>query len=169
MEFEQIKELIQLINSSDLALFEFSDGTSNIKMDKSLNRNVNNDEVKKEVVQEEKKNVTSEINNIPEKKVEEVKETKKEIKEEVVEDDDDSFITITSPMVGTFYSKASPESEPFVREGDSIQKGKVICIIEAMKLMNEIESDFSGKIVKCLVKDGDMIEYGQPLFKIREE
>lgn len=168
MEFEQIKELIQLIDSSDLALFEFSDGVSHIKMDKSLNRASDNNDVKKEAVSEEKKIISSPINNIPEKKIEEEKEVKKEIETEV-EVDDDSTNTITSPMVGTFYSKASPESDPFVSEGDTIQKGKVICIIEAMKLMNEIESDFSGKIVKCLVSDGDMVEYGQPLFKIREE
>lgn len=169
MEFEQIKELIQLIDSSDLAFFEFSDGGSHIKMDKSLNRTSNEDDGKKEIVSEEKKNVSSEVNNITEKKEEADNQIKKEVKADAEEDDDDSISTITSPMVGTFYSKASPESNPFVNEGDAVQKGKVICIIEAMKLMNEIESDFSGKIVKCLVNDGDMVEYGQPLFKIREE
>ncbi|MDO5517357.1 MAG: acetyl-CoA carboxylase biotin carboxyl carrier protein [Clostridium sp.] len=169
MEFEQIKELIQLIDSSDLALFEFSDGESHIKMDKSLNRASDNDDIKKEIVLEEKKNVSSEINNIIEKKTEADKEIKKDLNTDVKEEDDDNIKTITSPMVGTFYSKASPESSPFVNEGDVIQKGKVICIIEAMKLMNEIESEFSGKIVKCLVSDGDMVEYGQPLFKIGEE
>ena len=96
-----------------------------------------------------------------------VKEAKHEVKQEA--EDDDALSIITSPMVGTFYAKASPESDPFVSEGDVIQRGKVICIIEAMKLMNEIESEFTGTVVKCLVKNGDMVEYGQPLFKIREE
>lgn len=74
---------------------------------------------------------------------------------------------ITSPIVGTFYRSANPESEPFVNVGDRISKGQVLCIIEAMKLMNEIESDVAGEIVKKLVNNGQPIEYGQELFLIR--
>lgn len=73
---------------------------------------------------------------------------------------------IKSPMVGTFYSKASPTSNPYVELGSEVKKGTVLCIIEAMKLMNEIESEFNGKIAEVLVKDGEAIEYGQPLFRI---
>ena len=69
-------------------------------------------------------------------------------------------------MVGTFYSKANPSAKPFVLEGDKIDKGQTLCIIEAMKLMNEIESDFVGTVKRVLVKDGEMVEYGQPLFEI---
>ena len=72
-------------------------------------------------------------------------------------------------MVGTFYSSASPESSPFVEVGGTVSKGKVICIIEAMKLMNEIESEYNGVIVERLANDGDMVEYGQPLFKVKGE
>ena len=74
---------------------------------------------------------------------------------------------IKSPLVGTFYAAASPEDEALAKEGDPIATGQVLGIIEAMKLMNEIESDFSGTVVKCLVKDGEMVEYGQPLFRIQ--
>ena len=70
---------------------------------------------------------------------------------------------IVSPMVGTFYTKSSPDAEPFVKVGDVISAGDVVCIVEAMKLMNEIESEFSGKIVEICVKDGDAVEYGQPI------
>lgn len=73
---------------------------------------------------------------------------------------------IRSPMVGTFYSKANPTSNPYVTEGDKVEKGQTLCIVEAMKLMNEIESDYSGIIKKVLVNDGEMVEYGQPLFEI---
>jgi acetyl-CoA carboxylase biotin carboxyl carrier protein len=69
--------------------------------------------------------------------------------------------------VGTFYAAASPESQPFVKVGDAIQEGKVVCIVEAMKLMNEIEADVAGEVLKCLVKNGQPIEYGQELFAIR--
>ena len=73
---------------------------------------------------------------------------------------------IKSPMVGTFYSKPAPNAESYVSLGSTIQKGNVLCIIEAMKLMNEIESEYDGKIVEIYVKDGESVEYGKPLFRI---
>jgi len=74
---------------------------------------------------------------------------------------------VKSPIVGTYYGSPSPGAAPFVSPGDHVEKGQVICIVEAMKLMNEIEADASGEIVKCLVTNGQPIEYGQPLFSIR--
>ena len=72
-----------------------------------------------------------------------------------------------SPMVGTFYRRPSPEDPEFVKVGDKVKKGDVLCIIEAMKVMNEIQSDVSGEIVETLIEDGVSVEFGQPLFKIR--
>jgi acetyl-CoA carboxylase biotin carboxyl carrier protein len=74
--------------------------------------------------------------------------------------------TIEAPMVGTFYRASSPTAEPYVREGDIVKEGQILCIIEAMKLMNEIESKASGRIVKILVENGQPVEYGQPLVLI---
>lgn len=74
---------------------------------------------------------------------------------------------VTSPLVGTFYSSSSPEAEAFVKPGDTVKKGQVLGIIEAMKLMNEIESDYDGVVEAVLVKNEDVVEYGQPLFRIR--
>ena len=74
---------------------------------------------------------------------------------------------VKSPIVGTFYGSPSPGSAAFVSSGERVEKGQVICIIEAMKLMNEIESDAAGQVVKCLVTNGQPIEFGQPLFSIR--
>lgn len=74
---------------------------------------------------------------------------------------------VKSPIVGTYYGSPSPGAAPFVTPGDRVEKGQVICIIEAMKLMNEIESDVAGEIVKCLVSNGQPIEFGQPLFSVR--
>jgi acetyl-CoA carboxylase biotin carboxyl carrier protein len=76
---------------------------------------------------------------------------------------------VKSPIVGTFYGSPSPGAAPFVSPGDHVEKGQVICIVEAMKLMNEIEADASGEIVRCLVNNGQPIEYGQPLFSIRTQ
>jgi acetyl-CoA carboxylase biotin carboxyl carrier protein len=75
-------------------------------------------------------------------------------------------VTIESPMVGTFYRASSPTAEPYVREGDVVKEGQIVCTIEAMKLMNEIETRACGRIVKILVENGQGVEYGQPLFLI---
>jgi acetyl-CoA carboxylase biotin carboxyl carrier protein len=74
------------------------------------------------------------------------------------------LLTIEAPMVGTFYRAPSPDASPFVREGDRVKKGQVVCIVEAMKLMNEIESKVAGRVVKVLVENAQPVEYGQPLF-----
>ncbi|HKL79124.1 MAG TPA: acetyl-CoA carboxylase biotin carboxyl carrier protein [Mobilitalea sp.] len=74
---------------------------------------------------------------------------------------------LVSPMVGTFYGQAAPDKPPFAKVGDKVEKGQTICIIEAMKLMNEIESEYDGEILEVLVKNEDMVEFGQPLFVIR--
>ena len=80
--------------------------------------------------------------------------------------DDSKYVAIKAPMIGTFYRAASPESPIFVNVGDEVKKGQVICIIEAMKLFNEIESEVSGKIVKVLVDNATPVEYDQPLFLV---
>jgi acetyl-CoA carboxylase biotin carboxyl carrier protein len=82
-------------------------------------------------------------------------------------DPDAGLHLVKSPIVGTFYSSPSPGAAAFVSSGDHVEKGQVVCIVEAMKLMNEIESDASGEIVKCLVSNGQPIEFGQPLFSVR--
>ncbi|GAB5556111.1 MAG: acetyl-CoA carboxylase biotin carboxyl carrier protein [Schleiferiaceae bacterium] len=82
------------------------------------------------------------------------------------EEDDSKYITVKSPMIGTFYRKPSPDKPLFVNVGDEIKPGDVVCIIEAMKLFNEIESEVSGKIVKILVDDSTPVEYDQPLFLV---
>jgi len=83
-------------------------------------------------------------------------------------DPDAGLHIVKSPIVGTFYGSPSPGAAPFVAPGDRVEKGQVICIVEAMKLMNEIESDATGELVKCFVSNGQPIEFGQPLFSIRQ-
>jgi acetyl-CoA carboxylase biotin carboxyl carrier protein len=196
MEFENIKELIKLVDSSSLAFFELEMGNDHIKMDKSLSRGLSDNNLNNLSTVRNASNISnannagnasnvsnsSNVDNIntilnsvnsTEKseihleKNEDLKEVKKGSKEIVVEDKNTKVIT--SPMVGTFYSSASPESPAFVEVGSKVSSGQVICIIEAMKLMNEIESDDNGIITERLVNDGDMVEYGQPLFKIKGE
>ncbi len=84
----------------------------------------------------------------------------------VIEDESDNYITVKSPMIGTFYHRSAPDKDPFVEVGQSIKNGDVLCVIEAMKLFNEIESEVTGKIVKFLVDDNSPVEYDQPLFLV---
>ncbi|MCU7615389.1 acetyl-CoA carboxylase biotin carboxyl carrier protein [Chryseobacterium sp. GMJ5] len=79
---------------------------------------------------------------------------------------DSKYVTIKSPMIGTFYRKPSPDKDVFINVGDEVSTGKVVCVIEAMKLFNQIESEISGKIVKILVDDASPVEYDQPLFLV---
>lgn len=109
--------------------------------------------------------IQSGSDNVPNLNKAIVKEEKKE--EELVVSD--KIVEIKSPMVGTFYRAPSPEANNYVEIGSNIKEGDIICIIEAMKLMNEIESDISGKIVKILVENGQAVEYDQPLFLIEKK
>lgn len=82
------------------------------------------------------------------------------------EEEGQNFAFITSPIVGTFYKAASPDANPYVAIGDAVKKGQTLCIVEAMKLMNEIEADVDGKVVAILAEDGASVEYGEALYKI---
>src|SRR4051812_47941111 len=88
-------------------------------------------------------------------------------KTEAAQPDEQDLVTVKSPIVGTYYEAPSPGSPPFSKVGDTVKEGQVLCIIEAMKLMNEIESETAGTIAKILVKNGQPVEYGQPLFLIK--
>ena len=92
--------------------------------------------------------------------------TSEPLMEGLPETEDANYITVKSPIIGTFYRKSSPDQPAFVEVGDSVKEGDVLCIIEAMKLFNEIESEVSGKIVKFLVDDATPVEFDQPLFLV---
>ena len=94
--------------------------------------------------------------------------TQVEAKVEKTGSGDDNTVEILSPMVGTFYRAPAPDSDPYVREDEIIKPGQILCIIEAMKLMNEIEAEISGKIIKILVENGQPVEYNQPLFLVEK-
>ena len=147
MDYNEIRKIIQDMGESkiDTLEIEFPDGLK-IKMDKGKN-NVETSSQNTQVIPVVSNEV---VNNI-----------KTETKQE------EEYKIIKSPMVGTFYSKSSPKAEPFVKVGDKVKKGQVVCIVEAMKLMNEIEAEFDGEIVEVCKKDEDMVEYGTTLFKLK--
>ncbi len=92
-----------------------------------------------------------------------------EVSEPAVKEEEENLHVITSPIVGTFYRAPAPDAEPFVKVGDHVNPGDTLCIVEAMKLMNEIESDIAGTVVKILVENAQPVEYGQPLFFIKPD
>ena len=150
MEYDKIKQLIDDMGNSKLTTIsiDLPDGTK-ISMSK-----LDEDAIK--VINTLEKNNDNKKEDVNEIKSEEIE------KEEKIEGN-----IITSPMVGTFYSKPSPTSEPYVEVGKRVNKGDTVCIVEAMKLMNEIESEFSGEIVEVFLEDGKPVEYGTPLFRIK--
>ena len=164
MRFEEVKELIELIDNSNLSYFEMRDDKEFIKMDKSITRNYvsnSNDLSDNNLSKLAITDLSSDVD---------IKTDDKEIIEEnkVLQNNDDKEIeVIASPIVGTFYEAMSPEDEPFVSAGQKISKGEVVCIVEAMKLMNEISAEFDCEIVSILGENGKMVQYGDPLFKVR--
>lgn len=149
MEYEKIKQLMEDMGNSKLSSIDidFPDGTK-ISMKKE------NKEVVK-VIEASKENILN------------TETVKNKLESSVVVEKNIEGNLVKSPMVGTFYLKPSPTSEPYVSVGQKVSKGDVLCIVEAMKLMNEIESEFDGEIAEILVKDGKAVEYGKPLFRIK--
>ena len=145
MEYENIKQLIEEMGNSKLTAvdIEFPDGTK-ISMKK--------DKMQEKIIQ----NTPIVENNTIENQI---KENKNEKKGNIIK----------SPMVGIFYLKPSPTAEPYIEIGKEVKKGDVLCIIEAMKLMNELESEYTGKVTEVFVKDGEAVEYGTPLLRIEGE
>ncbi|MDC1074220.1 acetyl-CoA carboxylase biotin carboxyl carrier protein [Gammaproteobacteria bacterium] len=144
MDIRKIKKLIEMLQESDLKEIEVSQGDESVRI---LRSGLNETGANKVIQQTE---VYSAEPNI-EQKIE-----PKKIEGNI----------IISPIVGTFYRKPSPDKDPFIKVGDSVEQGDVLCIIEAMKMMNEIKSDHSGKIVSIDVEDGQPVEYGQHIITI---
>lgn len=152
MDLKKIKGLVEIIENSSLTEFTYSDEELDITMSK--------------VDYAPGKQVIANLNNGDLAQHAPNLETKIDIKEEVKEDEEALFIT--SPIVGTFYSSPSPEDPAFVRVGDKIKTGQTVCILEAMKLMNEIEAEFDCTIEAILVSNEQKVGYGQPLFRVKK-
>ena len=157
MEYEKIKQLINDMQDSKLTSMdiEFPDGTK-IKMKKDIMQQITNNKITSSNGNADSTMESIEIKNS------EMIHSKDKNKENIEEGN-----IVKSPMVGTFYIKSSPNADPYVKIGKTVKKQNTLCIIEAMKLMNEIESEFDGEVAQIYVKDGDTVEYGTPLFRIK--
>ena len=149
MKSKEIQDIINFIKKTDLDDVSIETENYKIRVKKNKTTYTTTEKVKSEDVKPLKK---IEVEDKPEEKKE--------------KENDTNNIIIKSPMIGTFYRSPNPESGPFISEGDIIKPGQTICIVEAMKLFNEIESEVSGKVVKVIANDSSPIEFDQPLFEV---
>ena len=150
MDLRKLKTLIDLVEASDISELELTEGEEKVKI--SRQNNTGSSLPPANYVQQPIHMQSQVQSEVPSDKVEKTPADNKN--------------SITSPMVGTFYRAASPDSAPFIDIGSTVKKGETLCIIEAMKILNEIESDKEGTITKILIENGQPVEYGQPLFEI---
>lgn len=151
MDFKEIEHIVKFISGTDIVEFELERPNGKLKVKRNIGR--------PEIVEIRPAVAAPSVVTAAEQKLEEQKAEKEAAKNEKLKQ-------ITSPMVGTFYRAPSPDVQSFVEVGGTVKKGQIVCIIEAMKLMNEIESEFNGKIVSILIENGQPVEYGEPLFVI---
>ena len=151
MDLRKVKSLIDLVSESDISELEISEGPDKVKIVKS-SKAIKETHIGK-----------SEDHYVMDRQTD---GDKKDVMPREDEQANDGSSTILSPMVGTFYRAPSPNSKPFVSVGDEIKEGQTLCVVEAMKLMNEIPSDKTGVIREVLVENGQPVEYGQILFRI---
>ena len=151
MELKDLIALMEAAKKNEIDKFVYETETEKIVIRKKTAKTVKVNQ-KENIVKANKAEVHYEVET-------------SEVQEESLHMDNENIVT--SPLVGTFYSSPSPDAKPFVSVGDSVKKGQVIAIIEAMKLMNEIESEFDGVVEAVLVKDESVVEFGQPLSRIR--
>ncbi|UEX89100.1 acetyl-CoA carboxylase biotin carboxyl carrier protein [Staphylococcus ratti] len=152
MNFKEIKELIEILDNSNLTEINIEDKGTVVNLKKE-----------KEIVTQQVAPATQApiATSVPEVSATTLSPQNNDASQ------DDHLQTITAPMVGTFYKSPSPEESPYVQVGDQVSSSTTVCILEAMKLFNEIQAEVSGEIVEILVEDGQMVEYGQALFKVK--
>lgn len=161
LNVQEIQEIIKLIDQSSIEEFTYETNGTTVSLKKSSQKNPVS-------VQDNQIHPTTKVENVQQSDV------KANIKNEPVENEVTSEQSqavaydheIVSPMVGTFYTAPSPEKDAFVSKGSKVDESTVVCIVEAMKLFNEIEAEVSGEIVEILVENGELVEYGQPLFRV---
>ncbi|MCG3413012.1 acetyl-CoA carboxylase biotin carboxyl carrier protein [Staphylococcus massiliensis] len=153
MNFKEIKELIEILDNSNLTEINVESKGNNVTLKKE-----------KEVIRESVQ--AQPVHNQPAQPQAPVN-TSDQSNPGSNDQEDDGTQKITAPMVGTFYKAPSPDEPAYVQVGDKVSNESTVCILEAMKLFNEIQAEVSGEIVEILVEDGQMVEYGQPLFKVK--
>lgn len=168
MEYKEIKKYMSDMETSKLdeLKIEFPDGTK-IEMKKNTNNmNCSEDIIPQQYIQAASQQIAQLMPNSTQQ-INKVVVNAEENTTSASVEQEENYKKIKSPMVGTFYSKPAPNAEAFVKVGDRVKKGQIVCIVEAMKLMNEIESEFDGEVIEICCNDEDMVEYGKVLIKVK--
>ena len=184
MNLKEIKELLTLIDNTKLEYVKLNTSDIELEVSKKVVGNIEigtkNASIAENTVNNTEKS-SSTFNNIKEEnntinvkeyledKVEEDKVEEDKVEEDKIEFAGENFKEVKAPLIGTFYESPDPDSPAFVSVGDHVEKGDTLCIVEAMKLMNEIKSEFTGKVVEIKATNESMVEYGQTLFVIEED
>ena len=152
MDLRKIKKLMELLEESGIAEIEVKEGEESIKLSRNISSttSVQAPQVIQQPIQTSQPPTNQQTSDMGTNAVDNLKEEK--------------LNTVNSPMVGTFYASASPESKPFVTIGQSVKKGDTLCILEAMKMMNQVQAESDGKIIEILVDNAEPVEFDQPLF-----
>ena len=152
MDLRKIKKLMELLEESGIAEIEVKEGEESIKLSRNISSSTNmqTPQIIQQPVQTSQPPANQQASDAGANAVDNLKKEKRN--------------TVNSPMVGTFYASASPESKPFVTIGQSVKKGDTLCILEAMKMMNQVQAESDGKIVEILVDNAEPVEFDQPLF-----
>src|SRR5699024_466424 len=158
MNFKEIKELIEILDQSSLTEINIEDKGNIVNLKKEKETEIITPQVSQQPMQQIAPQQPAVSNQLDTQSSDDTSSSQ----------ENDNLKTINAPMVGTFYKSPSPEESPYVQIGDSVSNESTVCILEAMKLFNEIQAEVTGEITEILVEDGQMVEYGQPLFKVKE-
>ena len=167
MDYKELKDFIKAVAKSGVSEVEIK--TEEMKLSVKVNSEGSKATHTETIIQQVPVHTPLATGTIMQQPIQNLQtqvQTPQENTEKQEKQEDSNYITIKSPMVGTFYRKPSPDKSPFVNIGDSVNETTVVCIVEAMKLFNEIEAEVSGKIVKVLVEDSSPVEFEQPLFLV---
>lgn len=171
VDFKSVEELIKAVDNSKVGYLQVNFKDVSIIMKKEGESGlIESQPVPVQHNLDQSKSETISVKEAADEKKEDKEDKENEIEAEVKNEnkvEDKNLKEITAPIVGTFYSSSGPDKEPFVSVGSKVKKGDTLCILEAMKLMNEIQSDVDGEVVEILVENAEMVEYGQPMFKIK--
>ena len=163
LTIEEIRELIKIVDESSLDEFTYETNGAKVKMKKDTQYHEGYT-IYQPVQTDEKTQEQMSVETMPVQSDSKQTETGESSEKETTSDYDHEIV---SPMVGTFYAAPNPESDPYVKVGSEVQSESIVCIVEAMKLFNEIEAEVTGEVVEIMVEDGELVEYGQPLFRVK--
>lgn len=166
LKVQEIRELIKLIDESSIDEFTYESNGTTVSMKKQGGEVVQRPVVEAPAAPQPAPQPEQSTAPAPQPQ-QQAEAPKEEASEQPASKDYDK--EIVSPMVGTFYEASSPDADPFVKVGDKVTSDSVVCIVEAMKLFNEIEAEVTGEVVEILVDNGELVEYGQPLFRVKSE